>query len=262
MFLHSHEKCVARYALSRNSSVKRVLFHSPVAAKSKNLGATYVVEKSRLSVVKTLTTKDKVSSASPLSQDSSQSTCEQGKSKKASLPPKLVPCTESKLELLHMDLCGPMRVAIINGKKYILVIVDDYSRIARLYTQGIIIHGRNPNFQYLHMFGSLCYPTNDHDDIGKMKPKADIELDNLFGPLYDEYYLTSSTEVSDNSAANTPDNENTSSSSSIVIEEDEAPQIVSSSEEQVATEQNSPVLNENTDEFVQEDVADFNGNVF
>ncbi|GJX48604.1 ribonuclease H-like domain-containing protein [Tanacetum coccineum] len=27
-----------------------------------------------------------------------------------------------------MDLCGPMRVASVNGKKYILVIVDDYSR--------------------------------------------------------------------------------------------------------------------------------------
>ncbi|GJY72123.1 integrase, catalytic region, zinc finger, CCHC-type containing protein, partial [Tanacetum coccineum] len=53
---------------------------------------------------------------------------EQGKSKNASLPPKLVPSTESKLELLHMDLCGPMRVASIIGKKYILVIVDDYSR--------------------------------------------------------------------------------------------------------------------------------------
>ncbi|GKE77309.1 retrovirus-related pol polyprotein from transposon TNT 1-94 [Tanacetum coccineum] len=27
-----------------------------------------------------------------------------------------------------MDLCGPMRVASVNGKKYILVIVDDYSQ--------------------------------------------------------------------------------------------------------------------------------------
>ncbi|GKC81458.1 retrovirus-related pol polyprotein from transposon TNT 1-94 [Tanacetum coccineum] len=35
---------------------------------------------------------------------------------------------QGKLYLLHMDLCGPMRVASINGKKYILVIVDDYSR--------------------------------------------------------------------------------------------------------------------------------------
>ncbi|GJR03123.1 integrase, catalytic region, zinc finger, CCHC-type containing protein [Tanacetum coccineum] len=38
------------------------------------------------------------------------SACERGKSKKASHPPKLVPSDHSKLELLHMDLCGPMRI--------------------------------------------------------------------------------------------------------------------------------------------------------
>ncbi|GKE90569.1 retrovirus-related pol polyprotein from transposon TNT 1-94 [Tanacetum coccineum] len=32
------------------------------------------------------------------------------------------------LHTLHMDLCGSMRVQSINRKKYILVIVDDYSR--------------------------------------------------------------------------------------------------------------------------------------
>nr|GFA59504.1 ribonuclease H-like domain-containing protein [Tanacetum cinerariifolium] len=32
------------------------------------------------------------------------------------------------LNTLHMDLCGPMHVQTINGKKYILVIMDDYSR--------------------------------------------------------------------------------------------------------------------------------------
>ncbi|GKA00417.1 integrase, catalytic region, zinc finger, CCHC-type containing protein [Tanacetum coccineum] len=58
---------------------------------------------------------------------------ERGKSKKASHPPKLVPSDHSKLELLHMDLCGPMRVASINGKKYILVIVDDFSRYTWVY---------------------------------------------------------------------------------------------------------------------------------
>ncbi|GKD08378.1 retrovirus-related pol polyprotein from transposon TNT 1-94, partial [Tanacetum coccineum] len=108
-----------------------------------------------------------------------------------------------------------------------------------------LIRGRKPNIQYFHVFGSLCYPINDHDDLKKMKPKADIDssedsqsipsktdLDNLFSPLYEEYYATSSQEVSDNSAANTLDNEHTSSSSSIVVEEDEAPQIVSSLAEQ------------------------------
>ncbi|GKC96411.1 hypothetical protein Tco_1161853, partial [Tanacetum coccineum] len=63
-------------------------------------------------------------------------------------------------------------------------------------------------------------------------------------------------------AANTLDNKHTSSSSSIIVEEGKAPQIVSSSAEQVSTEPNSLVLNANADEFIQEDVVDFDGNVF
>nr|GEY44856.1 retrovirus-related Pol polyprotein from transposon TNT 1-94 [Tanacetum cinerariifolium] len=54
--------------------------------------------------------------------------CEQGKSKRASHPPKPVPNLRQRLHLLHMDLCGPMRIGSINGKRYVLVIVDDYSR--------------------------------------------------------------------------------------------------------------------------------------
>ncbi|GJT89133.1 retrovirus-related pol polyprotein from transposon TNT 1-94 [Tanacetum coccineum] len=42
-------------------------------------------------------------------------------------------CFQCKLELLHMDLCEPVKVASINGKKYILVIVDDYSRLTWVY---------------------------------------------------------------------------------------------------------------------------------
>nr|GFD06109.1 retrovirus-related Pol polyprotein from transposon TNT 1-94 [Tanacetum cinerariifolium] len=54
--------------------------------------------------------------------------CEQGKRKRASHPPKPVPNLRQRLHLLHMDLCRPMRIASINGKRYILVIVNDYSR--------------------------------------------------------------------------------------------------------------------------------------
>nr|GEX98921.1 retrovirus-related Pol polyprotein from transposon TNT 1-94 [Tanacetum cinerariifolium] len=54
--------------------------------------------------------------------------CEQGKSKRALHPPKPVPNSKHWLHLLHMDLCGPMRFANINGKRYVLVILDDYSR--------------------------------------------------------------------------------------------------------------------------------------
>ncbi|GJZ41760.1 retrovirus-related pol polyprotein from transposon TNT 1-94 [Tanacetum coccineum] len=56
------------------------------------------------------------------------SACQLGKSKKYSHKPKSENTNMEVLHTLHMDLCGPMRVQSINGKKYILVIVDDYSR--------------------------------------------------------------------------------------------------------------------------------------
>ncbi|GJW87420.1 retrovirus-related pol polyprotein from transposon TNT 1-94 [Tanacetum coccineum] len=56
------------------------------------------------------------------------SACALGKSKKSSHQPKAEDTNQEKLYLLHMDLYGPMRVESINRKKYILVIVDDYSR--------------------------------------------------------------------------------------------------------------------------------------
>nr|GFB82848.1 copia protein [Tanacetum cinerariifolium] len=55
------------------------------------------------------------------------SACEMGKSKNESHKPKSEDTNQEKLYLLHMDLCGTMRVESVNGKKYILVIVDDYS---------------------------------------------------------------------------------------------------------------------------------------
>nr|GEX43207.1 integrase, catalytic region, zinc finger, CCHC-type, peptidase aspartic, catalytic [Tanacetum cinerariifolium] len=56
------------------------------------------------------------------------SACAMGKSKKKSHKPKFEDTNQEKLYLLYMDLCGPMHIKSVNGKKYILVIVDDYSR--------------------------------------------------------------------------------------------------------------------------------------
>ncbi|GKB80356.1 retrovirus-related pol polyprotein from transposon TNT 1-94, partial [Tanacetum coccineum] len=53
--------------------------------------------------------------------------CEQGKNKRASHPPKPVLNSKQRLHLLHMGLYGPMRVESINGKRYVLVIVNNYS---------------------------------------------------------------------------------------------------------------------------------------
>ncbi|GJT76894.1 retrovirus-related pol polyprotein from transposon TNT 1-94 [Tanacetum coccineum] len=88
------------------------------------------------------------------------------------------------------------------------------------------------------------------------------DLDNLFGPMYEEYYVTRTLEVSNNSAVNTLDNEDTPSSSLIVVAEDEAPQIVTSSEKPVANKPTTLVSNENANEPIQEDGAAFDENDF
>ncbi|GJX36967.1 retrovirus-related pol polyprotein from transposon TNT 1-94 [Tanacetum coccineum] len=56
------------------------------------------------------------------------SACQLGKNRNATHKPKTINTIMEVLHTLHMDLCGPLRVHSINGKKYILVIVDDYSR--------------------------------------------------------------------------------------------------------------------------------------
>ncbi|GJU23751.1 retrovirus-related pol polyprotein from transposon TNT 1-94 [Tanacetum coccineum] len=84
--------------------------------------------------------------------------CEQGKSKKASHPPKPVPNSKQRLHLLHMDLCGPIRIESINGKRYVLVIVDDYSH----YTWVYFLKSKDEA------------PENDREDIGKLSAKGDI----------------------------------------------------------------------------------------
>nr|GEY03090.1 hypothetical protein [Tanacetum cinerariifolium] len=73
-----------------------------------------------------LSKKDIVISLSKLKYVNDQlcSSCKLSKAKRSSFKSKAVPSSKGRLNLLHMDLCGPMRVASINGKKYILVIVD------------------------------------------------------------------------------------------------------------------------------------------
>ncbi|GJT90735.1 retrovirus-related pol polyprotein from transposon TNT 1-94 [Tanacetum coccineum] len=233
--------------------------------------------------------------------------CEQGKSKRVSHTPKRVPNSKQRLHLLHIDLCGPMRVESINDEapeenktflKKITVLLQALTIIVRTdngiefknqviqeyfnsvgishqassvrthqqnrvveqrnrtlveaartmliffrallflwaeaisiacYTQnGSIIHrrfdktsyelinGRKLDISFLHVFGALCYPKNDHEDIGKLGAKGDIgffigyfansrldltyapstittqqptkcELDLLFEAMYDDY---------------------------------------------------------------------------
>ena len=56
------------------------------------------------------------------------STCEVGKLKRATHKTKSDMSYTKPLQMLHVDLCGPISVQSLSGKKYILVLVDDFSR--------------------------------------------------------------------------------------------------------------------------------------
>nr|GEU33840.1 hypothetical protein [Tanacetum cinerariifolium] len=65
----------------------------------------------------------------------------------------------------------------------------DYALATACYTQNYsivrlhhsktpyeLLHGKLPDFSFLHVFGALCYPTNDSENLGKLEPKVDIGI--------------------------------------------------------------------------------------
>ncbi|GJZ11741.1 retrovirus-related pol polyprotein from transposon TNT 1-94 [Tanacetum coccineum] len=212
------------------------------------------------------------------------SACQLGKSKKFSHKPKSENTNMEVLHTLHMDLCGPMKVQSIKRKKYILVIVDDYSRftwvkflrskdetpefvinflkqiqvmayfIKNLFRELLnqvmseyyegddvverrnrtlveaartmmifskapmflwaealatacythnrslihtrhnktpyeLVHDKKPDLTFLRVFGALCYPTNDSEDLGKFQAKADIGIFVGYAPSRKGYRI-------------------------------------------------------------------------
>ncbi|GKB86522.1 putative ribonuclease H-like domain-containing protein [Tanacetum coccineum] len=63
--------------------------------------------------------------------------CKKGKQHKASCKAKLERTIRKPLELLHMDLFGPVSVDSINKKRYCLVITDDFSRFSWVFFLAI-----------------------------------------------------------------------------------------------------------------------------
>ncbi|KAJ9566775.1 hypothetical protein OSB04_002741 [Centaurea solstitialis] len=52
--------------------------------------------------------------------------------KRSSHPPRIDTNSKSPIDMIHMDLCGPMRVESLARKKYMLVLVDEFSRFTWL----------------------------------------------------------------------------------------------------------------------------------
>nr|GEV76771.1 integrase, catalytic region, zinc finger, CCHC-type, peptidase aspartic, catalytic [Tanacetum cinerariifolium] len=52
-----------------------------------------------------------------------------------------------------------------------------------------LLHDRKPDLSYLHLFGALCYPTNDSEDQGKLKTKADVGIVIGYAPAKKAYRI-------------------------------------------------------------------------
>nr|GFC81995.1 retrovirus-related Pol polyprotein from transposon TNT 1-94 [Tanacetum cinerariifolium] len=39
-----------------------------------------------------------------------------------------------------------------------------------------LLHSKLPDLSFFHVFGALCYPINDSENLGKLQPKADIRI--------------------------------------------------------------------------------------
>nr|GEZ55145.1 retrovirus-related Pol polyprotein from transposon TNT 1-94 [Tanacetum cinerariifolium] len=101
----------------------------PTASKNKSWLWHRRLNHLNFSTINDLATKDLVRGLPRLKfeKDHLYSVCQLGKCKKHTHKPKAENTNLEVLNTLYMDLCGLMRVQTINGKKYILVIVDDYS---------------------------------------------------------------------------------------------------------------------------------------
>nr|GEZ97885.1 integrase, catalytic region, zinc finger, CCHC-type, peptidase aspartic, catalytic [Tanacetum cinerariifolium] len=127
------------------------------------------------------------------------SACAMGKSTKKTHKPKSEDTNQEKLYLLHMDLYGPIHVESVNGKKYILVIVDDYSRFTwngvverRNHTlieaaRTMLIYAKAPLFLWAEAVATACFTQNqsiirlrhgktpvDNQDVEVIAPIAEV----------------------------------------------------------------------------------------
>ncbi|GJS23237.1 copia-type pol polyprotein [Tanacetum coccineum] len=108
--------------------------------------------------------------------------CKVSKAKRSSFKTKIVPSSIGRLNLLHMDLCGPMRIASINGKKYIQTLnaffkeegIEHKTSTPRTPEQNGIIDRRNHTLvEAARTMLSASKLPLDSEYLDKMKEKRD-----------------------------------------------------------------------------------------
>ncbi|GKB33247.1 retrovirus-related pol polyprotein from transposon TNT 1-94 [Tanacetum coccineum] len=122
------------------------------------------------------------------------SACALGKSKKHSHKPKAEDSIQEKLYLLHMDLCGPMRIQIHlnstvrniktdNGTKYVNQILRAYYEEVGISHQTSVACTPQQNDVVKRRNRTLVEAPRAIEDLGKFKPKADIGIFVGYAPV-------------------------------------------------------------------------------
>jgi transposase InsO family protein len=106
--------------------------------------------------------------------------CMQGKHKRSSFKVKEMVSTNSPLELLHLDLFGPITIPSISRKKFVLVILDDYSH----FTWVIFRASKDEIFE---QFVNFYYRVENEKSskIGTIHSDHGKEFENI---KYDDFY--------------------------------------------------------------------------
>jgi hypothetical protein len=100
--------------------------------------------------------------------------CRHGKMITASHSPINTVMTERPRQLLHMDIVGPSRVHFMNGKWYVLIIVDDYSR----YSWVFFLKSKDEVFE--HFWSLALRLNNEHSNYLKViHSDNEIEFRNV-----------------------------------------------------------------------------------
>ncbi|GJS73008.1 retrovirus-related pol polyprotein from transposon TNT 1-94 [Tanacetum coccineum] len=92
-----------------------------------------------------------------------------------------------KLKYQKDHLCSASRTMLIFSKALLFLWAEAVATACYTPNRSLVrkchnktpyelLHDRKPDLSYLYVFGALCYPTNDSEDLGKLKPKADIGI--------------------------------------------------------------------------------------
>nr|GEY37115.1 integrase, catalytic region, zinc finger, CCHC-type, peptidase aspartic, catalytic [Tanacetum cinerariifolium] len=184
----NHDKCVVKsLKFVKKPSINKVW-------RVKQFKQVWQLNHLNFSTINNLARKDLVRGLPRLKfeKDHLFSACQLGKSKKYSYKPKSENTNLEVLNTFHIDLCGPMRVQTINGKKYILVIVDNYysedlRKLRPTADIGIFV-GYAPNRKDKSVQGPDPVP------VAPYVPPTNKDLEILFQPMFDEYFEPPSVE--------------------------------------------------------------------